>query len=151
MDWMSDHSWVIWLGAVVALAGIEMITLDLLFAMLSAGALAGLLTDIFGAPFPAQIVVACVVAVAMIAIVRPIAVKHLRKGPESLRTNIDALLGVAAVALQPVDATSGRVKIGGEVWSARALDPGEVIEVGETVSVAKIDGATAVVTRGEVV
>ncbi len=39
----------------------------------------------------------------------------------------------------------GRVKIGGEVWSARTLDEHQVIEPGARVEVAQIEGATAVV------
>jgi len=37
------------------------------------------------------------------------------------------------------------VKIGGEVWSARAFFDDQVIEPGANVEVAKIEGATALV------
>ena len=37
------------------------------------------------------------------------------------------------------------MKIGGEVWSARALDEHSVIEPGARVQVAEIEGATALV------
>ena len=43
------------------------------------------------------------------------------------------------------DATGGRVKIGGEVWSARAFDSAQVLEPGSRVQVAEIEGATALV------
>ena len=41
----------------------------------------------------------------------------------------------------------GCVKIGGEVWSARAYDEDEVMEPGTRVDVLKIDGATALVSE----
>jgi membrane protein implicated in regulation of membrane protease activity len=44
-----------------------------------------------------------------------------------------------------VDLHGGRVKIGGEVWSARAYDESQVIEAGSTVEVLKFEGATALV------
>ena len=47
--------------------------------------------------------------------------------------------------LERVDGDGGRVKIGGEVWSARALDEHAVIEPGARVQVAEIEGATALV------
>ena len=47
--------------------------------------------------------------------------------------------------LERVDAHGGRVKIGGEVWSARAYDEDQVLEPGARVEVAEIDGATALV------
>jgi membrane protein implicated in regulation of membrane protease activity len=56
-----------------------------------------------------------------------------------------ALVGARAVVFERVDADGGRVKIGGEVWSARALDEHSVIEPGARVQVAEIQGATALV------
>jgi membrane protein implicated in regulation of membrane protease activity len=47
--------------------------------------------------------------------------------------------------LQRVDVDGGRVKIGGEEWSARAYMEGQVLEPGTRVEVAKIEGATALV------
>ena len=40
----------------------------------------------------------------------------------------------------------GRVKLGGETWSASPSDP-EPLEPGEEVRVVRIDGATAIVAR----
>jgi membrane protein implicated in regulation of membrane protease activity len=39
----------------------------------------------------------------------------------------------------------GVVKIGGEVWTARAYDDGQEIDAGEQVEVVEIRGATALV------
>ena len=44
-----------------------------------------------------------------------------------------------------VTAHDGRVRIGGEEWSARAYDESLVIPVGTTVDVIQIEGATALV------
>ena len=47
--------------------------------------------------------------------------------------------------VKQVDGVSGVVRIGGEVWSARAYDETQVIAEGTRVSVFGIDGATALV------
>jgi membrane protein implicated in regulation of membrane protease activity len=65
--------------------------------------------------------------------------------PVALRTGTAALVGRRATTVTTVDGTSGQVRIGGEVWSARAYDESHVIPAGATVDVAQIDGATAVV------
>lgn len=39
----------------------------------------------------------------------------------------------------------GRIKLGGEIWSARALDAQQAYEVGQEVDVVDIEGATAIV------
>ena len=58
-----------------------------------------------------------------------------------------ALVGTRALVLERVDADGGCVKIGGEVWTARAYDEDEVMEPGTRVEVLKIDGATALVSE----
>ncbi len=53
--------------------------------------------------------------------------------------------GRSAVVLERVDGTGGRIKLAGEVWSARTLDADTSFEPGQSVDVVEIDGATAVV------
>ena len=47
------------------------------------------------------------------------------------------------VVTEQVDGHNGRIKLRGEVWSARTYDPSHVIEAGKHVEVVQIDGATA--------
>ena len=61
--------------------------------------------------------------------------------------NTEALEGQPAVVTETVDGDDGRVKIGGDIWSARSVDPAAVLEPGTHVTVVEIDGATAVVWR----
>src|ERR1700728_2237564 len=61
------------------------------------------------------------------------------------RGGVAALVGRSALVIELVDAYHGRVRIGGEVWSARAFAPGQVIPAGAVVDVFEIDGATALV------
>ncbi|HKU30738.1 NfeD family protein [Arthrobacter sp. NyZ413] len=143
-EWLGSNWWALWLTVFLAFAVIEMLTLGLFFIMLGGGALAAVVADLAGADLWLQVVVFCIVSLLMIAFVRPIALRHLRKGPAEQRTNVDRLIGQPALVMEPVSATAGLVKIGGDVWSARSA--GNVIAAGETVQVAKIEGATAVVT-----
>ena len=50
-----------------------------------------------------------------------------------------------SVVVQAVDGSSGRIKLAGEIWSARSFDEDARFEPGQKVSVFEIDGATAVV------
>lgn len=143
-EWVGQNWWALWLTLFLAFAVIEMLTLDLFFIMLGAGALAGLVTELAGGEFWLQIVAFCVVSLLMVAFIRPVALAHLKKGPADQRSNIDRLIGETAVVLEPVTASGGRVKIGGDVWSARSA--AGTIAPGQGVIVAAIDGATAVVT-----
>ena len=128
----------------VGLALGEVATLSLFLGPLALAALLAAVVAAVGAGVVIQLVVFIVGAVASLALLRPIAVRHLRT-PARIRTGTAALVGSKALVLERVDLHGGRVKIGGEVWSARAYDEAQVIEAGARVDVVKIEGATALV------
>jgi membrane protein implicated in regulation of membrane protease activity len=136
--------WVIWTIVAVALAVGEIFTPGLfILGPVGLAAVAAGIVSLFAGPI-AQVIVFIACSVASLALVRPIAKAHLRM-PSALRTGTAALTGAKAVVLQRVDSDGGRVKIGGEEWSARAYMEGQVFEPGTRVEVVKIDGATALV------
>ncbi|MFJ8583031.1 NfeD family protein [Streptomyces sp. NPDC093595] len=141
---MDIDAWVWWLIGAVGLGIPLVLTAMPEFGMLSAGAIAGAVTAALGMGVVAQVVVFAVVSVALIAVVRPIAARH-RDGRPQYVTNVDALRGRQAVVLERVDGNGGRIKLAGEVWSARALDADQSFAPGQQVDVVEIDGATAVV------
>ncbi|KAA6222665.1 NfeD family protein [Streptomyces albofaciens JCM 4342] len=133
-----------WLVAAVGLGIPLVVTAMPEFGMLAVGAVAGAVTAGLGGGLVTQFIVFAAVSVALIAVVRPIANRHRNQRPR-LASGIDALKGRSATVLERVDASGGRVKLGGEVWSARALDSDQVYEPGQKVDVVEIEGATAVV------
>ncbi len=144
MDWIRDHGWQTWLIASLLLAGAEMTTLDLSLLMMAVGAGAGCVVAALGLNVVLQVLVAVVVAVALLAFVRPNIVRRLHAGP-TLQNGPGGLVGKSGLVLERVTAHTGRVKLKGEVWSARSLEESATIEPGAKVAVAQIDGATAVV------
>lgn len=146
-DWIGDNEWTLWTGLALILGIIETTTLDLVFLMLAVGAAGGAVVAAIGAPFLVQALAAIAVSVAMLGVVRPIAKRHLHQ-PITERTGVAALVGRRAIVLERVDGTGGRVKLAGEVWSARSYD-GSVIEAGASVDVVEIQGATALVFAAE--
>ncbi|MYS22390.1 NfeD family protein [Streptomyces sp. SID4948] len=114
------------------------------FGMFAVGAVAGAAAAGLGGGIVAQVVTFVVVSVALLVFVRPIAYRN-RQRPEQ-RSGVDALRGKQAVVLERVDGgAGGRIKLAGEIWSARALQTGQVFDPGQQVDVVEIDGATAVV------
>lgn len=138
--------WLWWVGLALALGVIEMLTLDLMFLMLGGGAVAGAIAGVLGAPFWAQAIIAAAVAGLLLFLVRPWAKQLLDEHTPKTKTGAAAQVGRSAVVVTPVNERGGRVKLHGEVWTARTKEPGVVLEVGTTVTVVEIDGATAVVS-----
>ncbi|MEV5611452.1 NfeD family protein [Streptomyces sp. NPDC052225] len=142
---MADiDAWVWWLIGAAALGIPLVITAMPELGMLSVGAVAGAVTAGLGGGAVLQVLVFAVVSCALIAVVRPIAVRHRNQQPQ-LATGVDALKGRQAVVVERVDGTGGRIKLAGEIWSARALDGDAVFEKGSQVDVVEIEGATAIV------
>jgi membrane protein implicated in regulation of membrane protease activity len=138
-------AWLAWAIAAMLLAVGEIFTPGLFFlGPIAVGAAIAAFVSLAGAAVWLQLLVFAGAAVASLALLRPIARAHLRMPPE-LRTGTAALQGARAVVLQRVDGHGGRVKIGGEEWSARAYMPDQVLEPGTEVEVVKIEGATALV------
>jgi membrane protein implicated in regulation of membrane protease activity len=137
-------AWVWWLIGAVSLGIPLVLTAMPEFGMLYVGAVAGAIVAALGGGIVAQVLVFVAVSVALIAVVRPLAARQ-SAGRPVLATGIDALKGRQAVVLERVDSNGGRIKLAGEVWSARTLDSGQSFEPGRQVDVIDIDGATAVV------
>jgi len=137
-----------WLLAALALLGIEVLSLDLLFASFALGAFVAAIAAAFGAPVIVQVVVAAGVAIVTLFSLRPLALKVLHRGEPAV-TNVDALVGIGALVVERVDGLNGRVKLGGEVWSARTARREDTFEPGTSLTVVRIDGATAIVDRTE--
>jgi membrane protein implicated in regulation of membrane protease activity len=136
--------WVPWLIAAAALAAGEVLSLGLVLGFLAVGALIAALVALGGGGLGFQILAFLLGSLLLLVLVRPIARRHLHT-PARIRTGAEALVGQRAVVLERVDADGGRVRLAGEIWSARAWDDQAVIEPGARVEVMKIEGATALV------
>ena len=138
-------SWVIWAILAVLLALGELATPGLFFlGPVALATLPALFVAVGGGAAWLQVLVFILGSLASLAVLRPIARAHLRM-PAITRTGTAALVGARATVLQRVDADGGRVRIGGEEWSARAYMEDQVLEPGTRVEVARIEGATALV------
>jgi membrane protein implicated in regulation of membrane protease activity len=145
VEWLGDHIWAAWLVLAVALGAAEMLSLDLILLMLAVGAVVGALVAVAGLPFLLQVLLAAGGATAMLALVRPNLIHRLHSGPE-LVTGHNRLVGQQGVVTEQLSAhTTGRVKVGGEVWSAAPYDETLTIAPGAVVEVFAIRGATAYV------
>src|SRR5699024_1700973 len=122
-----------------------MLSVNLLFLMLAGGALAAAIAGAIGAPFWVQLLVAAVVAVLLLFGVRPWALTKLHATTPEARTGVDAQVGRRATVVSDVTDRAGRIKLHGEVWTARLERAGVALPVGSTVTVLRIEGATAIV------
>ncbi len=137
-------NWLIWLIGSGALAVGEISTVAFILGPIALAALATAGVAALGAGLMGQLIVFIVASIASLAIIRPIAKRHLHTPPK-IRTGVAALVGEPAVVLETVDLEGGLIKLGGEIWSARAYEGAGTFDPGDHVRVVEISGATAIV------
>jgi membrane protein implicated in regulation of membrane protease activity len=136
--------WVLWMVAAGVLAIGEMFTVSFFLGPIAVAALTSAVVALAGGGAALQWIVFTLVSLASLAVLRPVARRHLRM-PSQLRTGTAALVGATATVIERVDRDGGTVRLKGEVWTARAYDEDHSFEPGARVEVMKIDGATALV------
>jgi membrane protein implicated in regulation of membrane protease activity len=135
---------IVWLVLAVALGVAEVMTTSLAFGPVAVGALLAAGVSAVGAGVGWQIGSFALTSLVGLVLVRPIAMRHLKQ-PPVLRSGTAALVGRSALVLEDVTPHGGRIRIGGEEWSARPYDEMSVIPAGRIVDVMQIQGALAMV------
>jgi len=136
---------LIWLIAGIVLIAAEVLSGDFVLLMLGLGALIGAGSAVITGNAVIDVIVFAVASAGLIWLARPALKKRFLHGP-AIRTGIESLIGAHGVVLSTVDGgEGGRIKLAGDVWSARSHVEDERIEPGTKVTVIEIAGATAVV------
>jgi len=141
------NGWQGWMIVAIVLAIGEMFTTNFVLLCFSIGALiTSLLVYIFNPALAFQLFVFAVVSTILLLSVRRFFLSIIKSNDKE-KTNVSALIGKQAIVLEDINnsESKGRVKIGGEDWSARTID-GESMKKGTHAIVVKIDGNKVIVT-----
>ena len=137
---------LIWLVVGIALLATETLSGEFVLAMLGGGALvAAAVALLVGGGVVPGLIAFAVASVLLVFAVRPPLKRRLQHGMQDSLMHTRALVGAEALVVSRVAGDGGRVKIGGELWSARPVHEDDVLDEGVTALVVEISGATAVV------
>jgi membrane protein implicated in regulation of membrane protease activity len=136
---------LIWLIVGLVLIVAEVVSGDFVLVMLGVGALFGAGSAALSGNAFVDVAVFALSSLGLVVGVRPALKRRFLGGP-GVKTNSEALIGTRAVVLSTVDVADGRVKVAGDIWSARSMHDGESIEPGTSVMIVEIAGATVVVS-----
>src|SRR4051812_31305588 len=103
---MSVAVWL-WLSLALILAIAEGATLSLVLLMVAVGAVGGAFVAMLGGGIALQVVVMICISIAMLAAIRPIAMRHLQRPDPAARMGIGALIGREAVVTAQVTGQDG--------------------------------------------
>ncbi|MBQ9280251.1 MAG: NfeD family protein [Clostridia bacterium] len=139
--------WTTWLIIAGFFAILEIATVGFLVIWIGIGALPAMIYSMF---FPEQVLVQVAIWVVC-SIVLILLTKNLtdKIKPTPTNTNVYSIIGKRATVIQDIDAekSSGQIKVGGDVWSAKAENYDDVIPEGTSVEIVSIEGVKAVVKK----
>nr|WP_234040096.1 NfeD family protein [Corynebacterium pygosceleis] len=137
---------MVWLIAAVLLAALELLAGDFTLLLLGGAALTAAGVGVLDVPLWVEIGTFALSSLGLLVFVRP--VLRRRSQPTGLLdTSPRALIGASATVVEDVDGTAGQIRLEGDIWTARSLDPSHRFTEGEQVNVVTIDGAVAVVWK----
>jgi membrane protein implicated in regulation of membrane protease activity len=134
-----------WLLVAVALIVGEVFTLAVVLGLLGVGALAAAVLALVGVGLAGQALAFAAASTALLVFVRPSVQRAIARGEDGTRTDARMLTGSRAVVVERVTEESGQVRLNGELWRARPYAGTGPVEVGQSVSVAAVQGATVLV------
>jgi membrane protein implicated in regulation of membrane protease activity len=151
-DLLTSYAWIVWAALILIFVIVEVVSVDFTFLMIAIGSLGGLLSGLLGAPLWLQVIIAGVLSVVLLFFVRPALKRALARGSDQTPTNVAALVGISGTVTTEFVDGQGHAKLAnGETWTAKLshLASDRPLDVGDTVVVTAIDGATALVVPSE--
>ena len=141
--------WVFWLIAAGIFFIIEMATIGFLVFWLGIGALLAMVTSFITDSILIQSIVFLVTSTLLLIFTRPLVNKFI-KVPKEIKTNAYSIIGKKGIVISKINNIEGdgRIKIDGEVWSAKAMHDEEIPKDTE-VEIVEINGVKAVVKKVE--
>lgn len=136
--------WITWLVIAGFFFILEIATTGFLVFWLGVGALLSMLLSFFVDNIFIQILVFVVTSIVLIVLTKPLVKKFLDK--KTVVTNAFSLVGQKAIVIEDINSvqSKGKVKINGEVWSAKTAEEG-VIPKDTEVEITEITGVKLVV------
>lgn len=137
---------LVWIAVALLFAVVEVATVSLFAAFLSAGAVAAAVVAFVGFPPLFQAIAFAAMSLLGIVLVRPWLMRHMRRRRTAETVSgAESMIGETAVVVRTVQPHErGHVRIMGENWPALARDGAE-LDQGRTVRIVDIEGATLIV------
>lgn len=136
----------LWVTAAVVLAVIEAFTMGLTTIWFAGGALAAAVVSFATDRVLIQVCVFVLVSLVLLFLTRPLALKKLNI--ETVRTNLDAIIGSSAVAETDIRQNSrGSARVDGKVWTAVLARGSSDVARGELVRIEAIEGVKLIVRK----
>ncbi len=149
VEWILDNFWSFWLIMMLLLVSVQVMTGEMTFLLIAAGALTAIIADVLGAPLYIQFIIMAVISIASLMWLRSFDTKRRKNDDTPSPWSVNRYVGRVGEVTEEVTSSTGMVRIGNEIWSARTYSPSP-IPAETPVVIQQIEGAIVwVATRSE--
>lgn len=137
---------LLWILQVIVFIVLETNTYQLVSIWFVFGAIGALIASFCGVGFHFQVIIFVAVSLIMLAALRPISMKLVKK--QNFKSNAEGLIGKDVLITEDVNniKSTGQGKVDGMVWTVRS-DSDEEIPKGTVVKIDRIEGVKLIVTK----
>ncbi|NWN86983.1 MAG: NfeD family protein [Micrococcaceae bacterium] len=139
-EWILVNFWSFWLIIMLLLISVQVLTGEMTFLLISAGAVTAIIADVLGAPIYVQFIIVTVISIASLLWLRSFDTKRKENDTGPSPWSVNRYVGHVGEVTEDVTSSAGRVRIGNEIWSARTYGPTPIL-VDAPVVVQQIEGA----------
>jgi len=122
-EWFVENFWAFWLIIMLLLISVQVVTGEMTFLLIAAGALTAIIADVLGAPLYVQLIIVTVISIASLVWLRIFDTKRRENNTGPSPWSVNRYVGRIGEVTEEVSSSEGRVRIGNEVWSARTYGP----------------------------
>src|SRR5699024_2682541 len=119
LEWILENFWSFWLIMMLLLVSVQVMTGEMTFLLISAGALSAIVADVLGAPIYVQFIIVTVISIASLIWLRSFDTKRPENDSGLSPWNVNRYVGSVGDVTEEDTSSQGRVRSGTEIWSAR--------------------------------
>ncbi|HJF14555.1 MAG TPA: NfeD family protein [Enteractinococcus helveticum] len=140
VEWILDNFWSFWLIMMLLLISVQVMTGELTFLLIAAGAMTAIIADLLDAPLYIQFIIFAVISLASLIWLRIFDTKRRENETGPSPWSVNRYVGRVGEVTEEVTSSSGLVRIGNEIWSARTYATA-AIPAETAVIIQQIEGA----------
>ena len=142
-EWKSLLLPILWFSVFVLTLIIESQTADLVSIWFAPGAFVAMILAFCNVSVAIQIIVFVSITVVGLLLAFTILRPRMKAKNQIVKTNADSLEGKLAIVEEDIDnaMATGVVKVNGQLWTARMIDPASKPIKGEWVEIVRVEGA----------
>src|SRR5699024_7448505 len=122
-EWFVENFWALWLIIMLLLISVQVVTGEMTFLLIAAGALTAIIADVLGAPLYVQLIIVTVISIDSLYWLRISDTKRRENNTGASPWSVNRYVDRIGDVTEEVCSSEARMRISNEVWSVLTYGP----------------------------